>query len=151
MAAIEPETQRQAVDLLRAGKSVREAHAELERRGLKISRGAVGNLRQEALGAAEPPHAAAAARAVQDAQASAPSVPAPAAAPNYVEDLRQLYAKAMKVATSGSVDPRVALAASKQAAELLQQVRAMERESVDNGPRVVFYHPHELQLEHETG
>ena len=32
--------------------------------------------------------------------------------------------------------------------DLLEQLRAMERENTDQGPRVVLYFPHELHLEH---
>ena len=145
MAEIDPEARRQALDLLKGGKSVRETHAELERRGLQISRGAVGNLRKEALGPAEEDPAAASRRAIQEAAAQAAPDPG---TPDYLADLQGLYKGAMAVARSPGLDPRVQMIASKQAADLLEQLRAMERENTDQGPRVVLYFPHELHLEH---
>lgn len=144
--ALDPIAVKVATALLKSGKSVRVVEAELQRQGLTMSRGSIGNLRQDLLGEADPEPAVAARQAIQ---ASAASAPAPAKPPNYLDDLRRLYNAAMTLATSEEEkDSKLRLAAGKQAADLLQQLLELERVNAEGGPKVVFYFPHELQLQH---
>jgi hypothetical protein len=143
---LDPDVKRQAVALLRERKSVRDTHAELERRGLKISRGAVGKLRRETLGAAPEIEAA---QLAQEAAAAAPTAP-PAAptSPDKTDHLAELQ-RLLKATEPGMAhaDARVQLAAVGQRAKLLEQLRELENTTAAaQGPQVVYYFPERVEL-----
>jgi len=146
--ATDPNALKVATTLLRQGRSVRQVEAELQRQGLQMSRGSIGNLRQKLLGAAEPDPAVKARQLIQETAAAQPAAPATGEPPSYLADLRALYSSAKNLATLPGQETKLSLAAGKQAADLLQQLLELERSSAEGGPRVVFYYPHEMTLQH---